>query len=186
MYESVSLVHQYVQSLPCDRFTTLAPHWEIRSESGLPRNTLLSGLGIVTPLGFRCTLHLPHLSPYTQPIVGGLQPTKKAAKCSVALKACSFLHRDDILDDHLLLRKKVSLFDDLIDEDSSENSRKPKSGTKRSRSYYPVQLPCQLTSTNLTSGPGYVYRQLLHLQPRLQLHVQFSRFILIFNLFPSP
>jgi hypothetical protein len=32
-YQAVSLIHQYVQSLPSDRFTTLSPYWEIKQDN---------------------------------------------------------------------------------------------------------------------------------------------------------
>jgi hypothetical protein len=32
-YQAVSMIHQYVQSLPSDRFTTLSPYWEFKPET---------------------------------------------------------------------------------------------------------------------------------------------------------
>ena len=68
-----------------------------------------------------------------------------------------FLHKDGILDDHLLLTKKSPL-DELNKEDLLADPRKPKSGTRRSRSYYPVTLPTELSSTEPNKGACYIYR----------------------------
>jgi hypothetical protein len=67
------------------------------------------------------------------------------------------LHKDGILDDHLWLTKKSPL-DELNNEDPLADPRKPKSGTKRSRSYYPITLPIELSSTKPNKGICYVYR----------------------------
>jgi len=32
-YQAVSMIHQYVQSLPSDRFTTLSPYWEFKQDT---------------------------------------------------------------------------------------------------------------------------------------------------------
>jgi len=46
----------------------------------------------------------------------------------------------------------------LYKEDLMADPRKPKSGTKRSRSYYSNKLPTQLSSTNHNKGTCYIYR----------------------------
>jgi hypothetical protein len=66
------------------------------------------------------------------------------------------LHEDDILDEHLKLRKKSTLLEEL---DKEENDpRKPKAGTRRSRAYYPVEIPEEFTSVKINKTTCLVYR----------------------------
>ena len=69
----ISLMHTYVQTLPHDRFTKLAPFYEYDKrdfQSG--REMLFAGLlrGCSTKGNVVCTLHMPHLTPYREPIQG--------------------------------------------------------------------------------------------------------------------
>ena len=69
----ISLVHTYVQTLPHDRFTKLVPFYEYNErdfQSG--REMLFAGLGggCSTKANVVCTLHMPHLTPYREPIQG--------------------------------------------------------------------------------------------------------------------
>ena len=69
----ISRVHNYVQKLPHDRFTELVPFYEYDErdfQSG--REMLFAGLGggCSTKANVVCTLHMPHLTPYREPIQG--------------------------------------------------------------------------------------------------------------------
>ena len=69
----ISLVHTYVQTLPHDRFTKLIPFYEYEErdfQSG--REKLFAGFsgGSSTKGNVVCTLHMPHLTPYREPIQG--------------------------------------------------------------------------------------------------------------------
>ena len=68
-------MHTYVQTLPHDRFTKLVPFYEYEErdfQSG--REMLFAGLlgGCSTKANVVCTLHMPHLTPYREPIQGKL------------------------------------------------------------------------------------------------------------------
>ena len=80
---------------------------------------------------------------FREPIVGGARKNKTQAKRSVALDACRKLHQDGLLNESLLPRKRV--LDIMLDE-FEDDSRRPKIGTKRSKSYYKIVLPTLMTS----------------------------------------
>ena len=69
------------------------------------------------------------------------------------------LHEDNILDEHLKLRKKSSLIEEFDKEET--DPRKPKAGTRRSRSYYPVELPDEFKSVKIDKQVCFVYRWIL-------------------------
>ena len=69
----ISLVHTYVQTLPHDRFTKLVPFYEYEERDFQSRREMLfAGLGggCSTKANVVCTLHMPHLTPYREPIQG--------------------------------------------------------------------------------------------------------------------
>jgi hypothetical protein len=67
------------------------------------------------------------------------------------------LHGDGILDEHLKLRKNSTLLEELLDN-KEKDPRKPKSGTRQSRAYYPVELPEEFTSVKINKKTCLVYR----------------------------
>lgn len=63
---------------------------------------------------------------------------------------CRRLHEDGLLNENLLPRKRN--LDSYIDELDCSDSKRPKIGTKRSKSYYEIQTPIELT---LMSGSKF-------------------------------
>ena len=66
-------MHTYVQTLPHDRFTKLVPFYEYEERDFQSRREMLfAGLGggCSTKANVVCTLHMPHLTPYREPIKG--------------------------------------------------------------------------------------------------------------------
>ena len=62
---AISILVQYVQSLPTDRFTKLAPYFEYEeADQNAPSEALFAGLGFQGFGNIRAVLHLPHLTPY--------------------------------------------------------------------------------------------------------------------------
>ena len=140
---ATSLLCRYVQSLPADRFTKLVPYFEFNERKNLgAREKLMAGLFFGSSGTVTTTLHMPHLTPYRVPFVGEAKSNRKRAKRSAALIACKRLHRDGLLDDQLLPRKRV--LDIFLDELDCGTSRQPKTGTKRSRRYYEKSVPVEL------------------------------------------
>ena len=72
---AISRMYTYVQTLPHDRFTRLLPFFEFeRRDIENPREKLMAGLfgGHTTKGHIIATLHMPHLTPYREPIQGEL------------------------------------------------------------------------------------------------------------------
>ncbi|KAJ8750873.1 hypothetical protein K2173_016054 [Erythroxylum novogranatense] len=82
---SVSLIYQYCEKLPGDRYYTPRPTFEVKF------------LG----QSCQCTLELPPNAAF-QTIVGPVSRNQQLAKQHVCLEACKKLHQLGALDDHLL------------------------------------------------------------------------------------
>ena len=67
-------------------------------------------------------------------------------------------HEADLLDDHLKLRKKPRHLEDFEADENKADPNKPKPGTKRSRSYYPVTLSNEFKSVLLNTQTCFLYR----------------------------
>ena len=142
-------VSQYCQTLPSDRFTKLLPFFELKEDEHDARTSLMAGLGFSgfsTSEKFKYVLHMPHLTPYREPIVGDPRASKVAAKRRAALDMCKLLHEDGFLDDHLLPKKR--LLEEFIDELDVGNSKRPKIGTKRSKKFYEIGNPLNLKNND--------------------------------------
>ena len=142
-------VSQYCQTLPSDRFTKLLPFFELKEDEHDARTSLMAGLGFngfSTSEKYHYVLHMPHLTPYREPIVGDPRASKVAAKRRAALDMCKLLHEDGFLDDHLLPKKRI--LDEFIDELDVGNSKRPKIGTKRSKKFYVIVNPLKLKYDN--------------------------------------
>ena len=66
------------------------------------------------------------------------------------------LHVADYLDEHLTVRKRPRQLEELLVEDSEPG--KPKAGTKRSRSYYPVQMSDHFSTVHVQWQECFLYR----------------------------
>lgn len=71
---AISILGQFVQTLPHDRFTKLVPFFEFEEKESKPsaKNKLFAGLGIDLDetLTNRAVLYMPHMTPYREPIIG--------------------------------------------------------------------------------------------------------------------
>ncbi len=96
--------------------------------------------------GFKCILHMPHLTPIREPVVGPKYSSCILAKRAVALQACKYLHKVGEITDNLRF-KSAEIEDDLdgLDEDSDEDNQHPAAGTKKRRVYYAKKVPEVLT-----------------------------------------
>ncbi|TRY74454.1 hypothetical protein TCAL_10094 [Tigriopus californicus] len=164
--EAISLVHQYIQKLPCDRFTTLVPFWEAKTETlatmGGARQLLFHGLGmgedrLETKWYF--VLHMPHLSPIRKPITGPRVRDKESAKRRCALKAVEVLHQMGELTDRLIPRDN----DDSDDSDDESSGTGPKVGTTKSKKYYKKHSWKAFNSLDMSRGESYLYKMDLQL-----------------------
>ena len=61
---AVSILHQYIQTLPVDRFTKLAPFFEYEEVENNNQTMLFAGLGFEGHGNVKAVLHMPHLTPY--------------------------------------------------------------------------------------------------------------------------
>ncbi|KAK8543151.1 hypothetical protein V6N13_136315 [Hibiscus sabdariffa] len=82
---AVSLIHQYCEKLPGDKYYMPKPSFKLTCSGGL----------------YECELRLPANAAF-QTIVGPLSRNSHLAKCLVCLEACKQLHRMGALDDHLI------------------------------------------------------------------------------------
>ena len=70
---AIGLLHTYVQTVPHDKFTKLQPYFEFEKRNILDsRERLIAGLsgGCSSKGKFIATLHMPHMTPYREPIPG--------------------------------------------------------------------------------------------------------------------
>ena len=61
---AVTILHQYIQTLPVDRFTKLAPFFEYEEVENNNQAALFAGLGFAGHGNVKAVLHMPHLTPY--------------------------------------------------------------------------------------------------------------------------
>ena len=80
---------------------------------------------------------------FREPLVSDARKNKTQAKRAAALDACRKLHQDGLLNESLLPRKRVL---DIMWDEFEDDSKRPKIGTKRSKSYYEIVLPTVMTS----------------------------------------
>nr|XP_040578741.1 endoribonuclease Dicer-like [Lepeophtheirus salmonis] len=158
---SISLLHQYINSITTDKFTTLAPYWEYSRTTSRPHNILLS---VLEEPKYVCQVTLPHKTPLNFPVKGALRASRKKAKRSAALQACTMLHQLGELDDKLIPKKKriheeLEELDDGLDDD--EDHAKP--GTKRFRRYYAQKKPLLSSSPILCASKVFIYTIDMHL-----------------------
>ena len=93
------------------------------------------------PERYICTLYLPVLSGFREPITGPSRSNKKSARRAVALLAVQLLHQRGELDDRLLPKRPEVA---QLDEEDGEEDGQPKEGTNRRKRYYPKELSSQL------------------------------------------
>ena len=70
---ATSLLYDYIQTVPHDRFTKLVPYYEFDMQNiHDPRERLMAGLsgGSLPKENVIATLHMPHMTPYREPIPG--------------------------------------------------------------------------------------------------------------------
>ena len=140
---AISLLHQYILTLPSDRFTKLLPFFEYEEVENNNQHMLFAGLGFQGHGTVKAILHMPHLTPYREPFVSDPRNSKIQAKRAVALDACRKLHEDGLLNEFLLPRKRVLPF---MEDEFDDDSKRPKIGTKRSKSYYKHVVPEAMTN----------------------------------------
>merc|ERR1719193_1534414 len=156
--QAVSLVHQYISKIRVDRFTKLAPCWVCHEQPGIP-NPLLNALGIHFT-GFSCVCHMPHKTPFTEPVQGPVLQTKKLAKQACALEVVRRLYAKDELNIRLQVKKReVDLEDEEEEEDDcTDANRGRKVGTTRRRAFYEVSLPTPLNKKPRVNNLAYLYK----------------------------
>uniref|UniRef100_A0A5S6R5U8 Endoribonuclease Dicer n=1 Tax=Trichuris muris TaxID=70415 RepID=A0A5S6R5U8_TRIMR len=88
---SLYVLNRYCMSLPCDRYATPLPRYDI--------NSTTDSLGFTK---FLATLLLPLNCPVKERITGPPMSNQKLAKMAVALKACELLHQRGQLSDNFL------------------------------------------------------------------------------------
>ena len=103
---------------------------------------------------YKYVIHMPHLTPYREPIAGDPRGSKEAAKRRAALDMCKLLHEDGMLDDHLLPKKRM--LKEFIEELDVGNSKRPKMGTKRSKKFYEIVNPLKLKEEDKDENWLYV------------------------------
>lgn len=135
---SVSLLHQYCDSLPADTYTTCKPEFEITNIKG----------------SFHCKLTLPLNAPITT-FDSGPFSKKSWAKQAVSFQAIKELYRLGGLTDRLLPhRRRTSVEDDSdeddLDEDAEESAGQ---GTQESLRMYPIHQP-NFWDNKITIVPG--------------------------------
>ena len=94
------------------------------------------------------------MSLFREPFRGDARNSKVQAKRNVYLNICKILHQDQRLDEHFLPRKRV-LDLHLEELDADVDRKRPKIGTKRSKSYYKIQ---QNLTTHDQCNTGFLYK----------------------------
>ncbi|XP_048517572.1 endoribonuclease Dicer isoform X2 [Dendroctonus ponderosae] len=152
MVSAISLLSQYCNSLPCDKFTTLSP--ELYYEE---KTTILDDLT-------RVTIILPTICPLTAPIVGRYMKNLKSAKRAAALLACEQLHKIGELDDHLLPKKY-----DIANEDVGflfkhyPEVKETMAGTNKNKRTHKKQVAAFLKGPVVPQKPAWLH--IINLQP---------------------
>jgi endoribonuclease Dicer len=144
---AVTIINSFVQNIPTDRYTILAPYFQCRK---MP-NPNQSGPDVE----YRSVLHMPHKTPYSGiPFYGPRCSEATRAKQKVAILACKRLHKDGLLGNDLLpKRKKFDSSEESSDDDMSNKKR----GTKSFKEYYPVSLASQF-DFDYEAKNFYLYR----------------------------
>ncbi|KAH1020286.1 hypothetical protein HUJ04_009975 [Dendroctonus ponderosae] len=152
MVSAITLLSQYCNSLPCDKFTTLSP--ELYYEE---KTTILDDLT-------RVTIILPTICPLTAPIVGRYMKNLKSAKRAAALLACEQLHKIGELDDHLLPKKY-----DIANEDVGflfkhyPEVKETMAGTNKNKRTHKKQVAAFLKGPVVPQKPAWLH--IINLQP---------------------
>ncbi|CAG9768668.1 unnamed protein product [Ceutorhynchus assimilis] len=152
MISAISLLCQYCSSLPCDKYTSLAPAlYYKRKKVGLDQ--LIS-----------VTIVLPTISLLRDPIVGPFVASLKSAKRAAALKACELLHKVGELDDHLLPQKRR-----IADQDVNflfkhyPEVKEDMAGTNRNKRNHKKEIPACVKGPLTANTP--VWLHIIDLQP---------------------
>ncbi|KAL1509005.1 hypothetical protein ABEB36_003814 [Hypothenemus hampei] len=149
LVSAISLLCQYCNSLPCDKYTDLAPelYKEERENADI-----------------RVIILMPTICPLTEPIIGPYMPCLKLAKRAAALSACIKLYEIGELDKHLLPKKQVIPEDDvsfLFKHYPSE--KEPTAGTNKNKRKHKKKIPLFLQGQ--ISSKISVWLHIIDLQP---------------------
>ncbi|XP_066254152.1 endoribonuclease Dcr-2 [Euwallacea similis] len=154
MVSAISLLSQYCNSLPCDKYTVMAPEWY--SERKFPIGDK------ETPM--RVVIVLPTMCPITDPIMGQFMSNLKMAKRAAALLACKRLHQIGELDDHLLPRRYV-----VPDKDVNflfphyPEEKESLAGTNKNKRIHQKQIPSFLRGPIKPQKSFWLH--IIHLSP---------------------
>ena len=136
--QAVRLVHKYIQQIKVDRFTKLTCVYETHEVKDREGNMV----------GYQTRCHMPHRTPFTAPVKGEVERSKKTAKQHCALVICELLHFYQELDQRLKVKKRKYIHDEDDEaEDGKEDGYNPnnrKVGTRKRRQFYEKEHPLEM------------------------------------------
>ncbi|KRZ24892.1 Endoribonuclease dcr-1 [Trichinella pseudospiralis] len=149
---SIRIVNQYCQRLPCDIFSRLVADCHVEK---------VMSEECASSLKYKATLKLPINSPVKELIFGPTVGSAKLARMSVALEAVKLLHRRGELYDSLMPIGKEMVANLLIaDEDDEEwpVTGKAFPGSSKRRQYYNKAIPeCLKRAIPVSDKSGYFH-----------------------------
>nr|WJM99459.1 endoribonuclease dicer 2 [Ips calligraphus] len=167
MVSAISLLSQYCNSLPCDKYTTFAP--ELFYEESLQ--------------GLRVTIVMPTICRINEPITGQYMKSLKSAKRAAALKACMLLHQKGELDDHLQPRKYIVPEDDVnFLFKHYPKQKEPMAGTNKNKRKHKKLIPSFLRGPLTTDKE--VWLHIIDLRPVFEYREELN-YSTFYNMYTS-